>query len=444
MNITRQDIDALNAVLKIDIAKEDYSAKVEKLLTDYRKTANIPGFRKGQIPMGMVKKQYGKAILAEEVNKILQAELNKYLTESKLDILGNPLPRMQDNIDWDNTEDYSFEFELGLSPKFDVDLKSKKAITQYNIVADDKMLDDQIVNIQKQYGKLSPQDAIVKDSEITGTFTNEAEGVENKFNFTLDLIKGKTNEKKFVGAKIGDQINLKTKGLFKDDANLVNALKIEQEKANGLDIDVVIEINEVNSRALAELDQELFDKLFGKDAVKSVSEVKNKIKEDAEKQFAQQSDQKFLNDVTEYLVDNTKFDLPTEFLTKWMQTAGENKLTLDEAKAEFAKSEKSLRYQLIEGKLMQDNDLKVDFEDVKENAKNMIKVQMAQFGQTNPAEKELEDIAARVLSNQDEVRKISEQVVSQKLLALYKEKANVKTKELSYEAFVTEVYGAQK
>ena len=444
MNITRQDIDALNAVLKIDIAKEDYSAKVEKLLTDYRKTANIPGFRKGQIPMGMVKKQYGKAILAEEVNKILQAELNKYLTESKLDILGNPLPRMQDNIDWDNTEDYSFEFELGLSPKFDVDLKSKKAITQYNIVANDKMLDDQIVNIQKQYGKLSPQDAIVKDSEITGTFTNEAEGVENKFNFTLDLIKGKTNEKKFVGAKIGDQINLKTKGLFKDDANLVNALKIEQEKANGLDIDVVIEINEVNSRALAELDQELFDKLFGKDAVKSVSEVKNKIKEDAEKQFAQQSDQKFLNDVTEYLVDNTKFDLPTEFLTKWMQTAGENKLTLDEAKAEFAKSEKSLRYQLIEGKLMQDNDLKVDFEDVKENAKNMIKVQMAQFGQTNPAEKELEDIAARVLSNQDEVRKISEQVVSQKLLALYKEKANVKTKELSYEAFVTEVYGAQK
>ena len=444
MNITRQDIDALNAVLKIDIAKADYSAKVEKLLTDYRKTANIPGFRKGQVPMGMIKKQYGKAILAEEVNKILQAELNKYLTESKLDILGNPLPRMQDNIDWDNTEDYSFEFELGLSPKFNVDLKSKKAITQYNIVADDKMLDDQIVNIQKQYGKLSPQDAIVKDSEITGTFTNEAEGIENKFNFTLDLIKGKTNEKKFVGAKIGDQINLKTKGLFKDDANLVNALKIEQEKANGLDIDVVIEINEVNSRALAELDQELFDKLFGKDAVKSVSEVKNKIKEDAEKQFAQQSDQKFLNDVTEYLVDNTKFDLPTEFLTKWMQTAGENKLTLDEAKAEFAKSEKSLRYQLIEGKLMQDNDLKVDFEDVKENAKNMIKVQMAQFGQTNPAEKELEDIAARVLSNQDEVRKISEQVVSQKLLALYKEKANVKTKELSYEAFVTEVYGAQK
>ncbi|WP_375239718.1 trigger factor [Aurantibacter sp.] len=444
MNITRQDIDALNAVVKIDIAKADYSEKVEKILTDYRKTANIPGFRKGQVPMGMVKKQYGKAVLAEEVNKILQAELNKYLTESKLDILGNPLPRMQDDINWDTAEDYSFEFELGLSPKFDVNLKSKKAITQYNIVADKKMIDDQIVNIQKQYGKLISQDEVLKESEITGTFTNEAEGIENKFNFSLDLIKGKTNEKKFVGAKVGDQINLKTKGLFKDEHTLENALKVEHDKVHGLNIDVVFEVNEVNTRELAELDQELFDKLFGKDAVKTVSEVKTKIKEDAEKQFTQQSDQKFLNDVTEYLVENTKFDLPTEFLTKWMQTAGEKQLTLEEAKEEYAKSEKSLRYQLIEGKLMQDNDLKVDFEDVKESAKGMIRTQMAQFGQTNPAEKELEDIAARVLSNQDEVRKISEQVVSQKLLTLYKEKANVKTKEMSYEDFVTEVYGAKK
>jgi len=443
MNITRENIDALNAVVKVDIAKEDYSEKVEKILTDYRKTANIPGFRKGHVPMGMVKKQYGKAVIAEEVNKVLQENLNKYLAEEKLDILGNPLPRMQDDINWDS-DNFSFEFELGLSPKFDVELKSKKAITQYNIVADDKMLDDQVANIQKQYGKLIPQAAITKDSEITGTFTNEAEGIENQFNFSLDLIKGKTNEKKFIGAKPGDQINLKTKGLFNDDHNLVGALKVEHDKAHGLDIEVVFEVNEVNSRELAELDQELFDKLFGKDAVKSVSEVKEKIKEDAEKQFKQQSDQKFLNDVTEYLVDNTKFDLPSEFLTKWMQTAGEKQLTLEEAKEEYNKSEKSLRYQLIEGKLMQDNELKVDFEDVKENAKNMIKMQMAQFGQTNPDEKELEDIAARVLSNQDEVRKISEQVVSQKLLTLYKEKANVKTKELSYEDFVTEVYGEKK
>ena len=440
MNITRENIDALNAVVKIDIAKEDYSDKVEKILVDYRKTANIPGFRKGQVPMGMVKKQYGKSVLADEVNKILQEALSKYLAEEKLDVLGQPLPKQQDEINWDS-DSFSFEFELGLSPEFSVDLTSKKAITHYNIVADDKMIDEQVERIQKQYGKITPETEVNKDSEITGTFKNEEKAIDNTLTVTLDQFKGKTTEKKFIGAKAGDVITLSTKGLYADDHELMNALKVPHDDAHGLDVEVTFTVNEINKRELADLDQELFDKLFGKDGVKSVSELKGKIKEDAEKQFVQQSDQKLLNDVTEYLVDNTKFDLPAAFLTKWMQVAGEKEMDEATAKEEYEKSEKSLRYQLIEGKLMADNDLKVDFEDVKTNAKDMIKMQMAQFGQLNPSDKELDDIAARVLGNQDEVRRISEQVVSQKLLNLYKEKANIKAKEMSYEAFVKEVYG---
>ncbi|PIB33750.1 trigger factor [Gaetbulibacter sp. 5U11] len=440
MNITRENIDALNAVVKVEIVKEDYNDKVEKILVDYRKTANIPGFRKGQVPMGMVKKQYGKAVLVDEVNKLLQDALNKYLTEEKLDVLGQPLPKQQDEINWES-DSFAFEFELGLAPEFSVDLKSKTAITHYNIVADDKMIDEQVERIQKQYGKIVSETEVKKDSEITGTFKNEEKEIDNTVTITLDKFKGKATEKKFIGAKVGDVITLKTKGLYEDDHELMNALKIQHDDAHGLDIEVTFTITEINSRVLADLDQELFDKLFGKDLVKSASELKAKIKEDAEKQFVQQSDQKLLNDVTEYLVDNTKFDLPAEFLTKWMQVAGEKEMDEATAKEEYEKSEKSLRYQLIEGKLMSDNDLKVDFEDVKTSAKNMIKMQMAQFGQLNPSEKELDDIAARVLGNQEEVRRISEQVVSQKLLDLYKEKANIKTKEMSYEAFVKEVYG---
>ena len=440
MNITRENIDALNAVVKVEIVKEDYNDKVEKILVDYRKTANIPGFRKGQVPMGMVKKQYGKAVLVDEVNKLLQDALNKYLTEEKLDVLGQPLPKQQDEINWES-DSFAFEFELGLAPEFSVDLKSKTAITHYNIVADDKMIDEQVERIQKQYGKIVSETEVKKDSEITGTFKNEEKEIDNTVTITLDKFKGKATEKKFIGAKVGDVITLKTKGLYEDDHELMNALKIQHDDAHGLDIEVTFTITEINSRVLADLDQELFDKLFGKDVVKSASELKAKIKEDAEKQFVQQSDQKLLNDVTEYLVDNTKFDLPAEFLTKWMQVAGEKEMDEATAKEEYEKSEKSLRYQLIEGKLMSDNDLKVDFEDVKTSAKNMIKMQMAQFGQLNPSEKELDDIAARVLGNQEEVRRISEQVVSQKLLDLYKEKANIKTKEMSYEAFVKEVYG---
>ena len=440
MNITRENKDALNAVVTVLIEKDDYTAKVEKILVDYRKTANIPGFRKGQVPMGMVKKQYGKAILVDEVNKLIQEGLNKYLAEEKLDVLGQPLPKAQDDINWDS-DSFSFDFELGLAPEFDVDLAGKKDITHYNIVADDKLIDDQVENIKKQYGTLVALTEVAKDSEITGVYKNEAEEIENTVTLTLDKFKGKATEKKFVGAKAGDVITLNTKGLYEDDHELMHALKLEHDKAHGLDIEVAFEVTEINKREPADLDQELFDKLFGKDNVKTVSELKEKIKEDAEKQFIQQSDQKFLNDVTEDLVANTKFDLPAEFLTKWMQSAGENPMDEATAKEEYQKSEKSLRYQLIEAKLMQANDIKVDFEDVKESAKAMIKVQMAQFGQTNPSDKELDDIAARVLSNQEEVKRLSEQVVSQKLLGLYKEKANVKTKELSYDKFVKEVYG---
>jgi len=440
MNITRENIDALNAVVKVDIAKEDYSDKIEKILSDYRKTANIPGFRKGHVPMGMVKKQYGKAVLVDEVNKLLQEALNKYLTEEKLDVLGQPLPKTQDKIDWD-AGDFSFEFELGLAPEFEVNLKSKKAITHYNIVAGDKMINDQIENIQKQYGRLISQSIIEKDSEITGTFKNDEKAIDNTITLTLDKFKGAATAKKFVGAKVGDIITLKTKGLYNDDHDLMHALKVSHDDAHGLNIEVSFNVTEINKRELADLDQELFDKLFGKDGVKSVSELKEKIKEDAEKQFIQQSDQKLLNDVTEYLVESTKFDLPAEFLQKWMQTAGDEQLDENQAKEEYEKSEKSLRYQLIEGKLITENNVQVTLDDIKDHAKNMIRTQMAQFGQMNPSDKELEDISARVLSNQDEARRISEQLVSQKLLVLYKEKANIKTKELTYENFVKEVYG---
>ncbi|GGD22069.1 trigger factor [Hyunsoonleella pacifica] len=440
MNITRENLDALNAVVKVDIAKEDYSDKVDKILSDYRKTANIPGFRKGHVPMGMVKKQYGKAVLVDEVNKLLQDALNKYLTEEKLDVLGQPLPKQKDDINWD-ADGFSFEFELGLAPEFDVNLKSKKAITHYNIVADDKMIDEQIERIQKQYGKLVPQDVVEKDSEITGAYKNEENEIDNTVTLTLDKFKGKATAKKFIGAKAGDVITLKTKGLYEDDHDLMHALKVSHDEAHGLEIEVTFTISEINKRELADLDQELFDKLFPSKEVTSVTELKTKIKEDAEKQFKQQSDQKLLNDVTEYLVDSTKFDLPAEFLTKWMQTSGEKEMDEAQAKEEYEKSEKSLRYQLIEGKLIQDNDIQVTIEDIKGHAKEMIKAQMAQFGQMNPSDEELEGIAARVLGNQEEARRISEQLISQKLIELYKEKANLKAKELSYEKFVKEVYG---
>ena len=440
MNITKEQIDDLNAVVKVAITKDDYKDKVDSILNDYRKQANIPGFRKGHVPMGLIKKQYGKAVLVDEVNKLLQDNLNKYLTEEKLDVLGNPLPKQQDNFDWDKDE-FDFEFELGLAPSFEVSLKTKKSITHYKIVADKKMVDEQVLRLQKQYGKLINKDEVAKDYEVTGTFKNEEEEIDNKATIELDKIKSKKALNALLGKKAGEELKLNTKGLFKEDYLLSSVLGVSQEKSKDLAIEVGFTIEEINEREPAPLDQELFDKLFGKDTISTVQGLKDKIKEDSEKQFEQQSDQKLLNDITEHFIENTKFELPSDFLTKWIQMTGEEPLTEDQANEEYEKSEKGLRYQLIEGKIIKDNDIQIQFDELKEFAKGFIKSQMAQFGQLNPQEEELETIAARVLGNQDEVKRLSEQLMSQKLLTLYKEKANLKIKEVTYENFVKEVYG---
>ena len=202
MNITKKDIDNLNAVLTVEVSKEDYTDKVDSILNDYRKTANIPGFRKGHVPMGMVRRQYGKAVLVEEVNKLLQENLHKYLTEEKLDVLGNPLPKNDTEIDWD-AGDFAFEFELGLAPAFEVDVK-KKAVTQYKVVADKKMVDNQIKTIRKQYGKLISENEVTEKTEVTGVFTAAEKEIENKATFSMEDIKGKKQLASLKGAKVED------------------------------------------------------------------------------------------------------------------------------------------------------------------------------------------------------------------------------------------------
>ncbi len=439
MNITKENIDALNAVITVNIVADDYQAKVTNLLTDYRKKADVPGFRKGHVPMGMIKKQYGKSIMMDEVNKLLQESLNKYLTEEKLDILGNPLPRVKEDFNWD-AETFSFEFEIGLVPEFEIDLKAKNKVKEYKIVATDELIDEEVKNIQNRYGKVSPLDEATEHSNVTGTFVNEDNGIDKKSTFLVNDLKGKKNEGKVIGAKVGDVIELDTKKLFEDDHKLQQVLGVEHDVIHDLDVTVSLTIEEITKTEPADLDKELFDKLFADGSVTSVTELKDKIKEDAEKQFKQQGDQQLLNAVTESLIENTKFDLPTEFLKKWLATAGEKALSPEEAAAEFEKSEKGLRYQLIEGKIMKDNDIKLDYAELVDYAKGFIRTQMAQFGNTNPEEKELDDIAGRILQNQEEAQKLQSQLISNKMMTFFKENISFKTKEVSYEEFIKEVY----
>ncbi len=439
MNITKQDTDALNAVVKVEISASDYQDKVADILKDYRLKANIPGFRKGHVPMGMIKKQYGKSVMIDEINKLLQETLNKFLTEEKLDILGNPLPKQKDDFSWD-ADDFSFEFELGLVPEFEVNLQPKKAITQYVIKADKKMVDTELTNMQERYGKLKTQTVVDKNSNVTGTFKNSDKEIDKKATFKVSKLKGKKNLDKFLGAKVGDVLELKTKGLFADNHDLMHTLGVSHDEAHDLDITLQFTIEEISETELAVLNQELFDKIFGKDVVKTEAEFKDKLKADIEKQLEQQADQQLLNAVTESLIENTKFDLPSAFLTKWIAVSGEKALTDEEAKVEYERSEKGLRYQLIETKIIKDNNLNLSMEELRDFAKGFIKMQMAQYGNANPDEKQLDDIANRILENKDETKRLSEQLMQQKMLDFFKTNVKLKTKEVTFDNFVKEVY----
>ena len=441
MQITRKDLDALNSTLTITLEQNDFAEKVLKVLNDYRKNANIPGFRKGHVPMGMIKKQYETPVTADEVNKILQENLNKYINDEKLELLGNPLPKMQEEINW-KADTLDFDFELGLSPQFEVKLKGKKAVTYFQIEADKKMIDEQLSHIQKQYGKLESFLKVTKGTELSVEIKNEEAAIDTSPVIEFDQIKGKKNIQSFSEAIIGDTLELKTKNLFTEESAAARAFGVTVTQLDELPKSVTLTIKEINKRILANLDQELFDKLYEAGTVNTVTELKAKVKEGIEKQFESQSEQKLLNDITESLIKNTKFDLPKEFLIKWLQNSGEKPLTEEDAREEYEKSEKGIRYQLIEGSIIKEQNLQIKFEELQSFAKDLIKQQMAQYGQTVPEEKELNDIAARIFTNQEETKRLSDQLMSKKLLNFFKENAGIKTKKVNYTAFVKEAYGS--
>ncbi len=435
MQIQTNQLDPLNAVISVEINKSDYAEKVDKALQQYKKTANIPGFRKGQVPMGMIQKQYGKAIKYEEVNSLLGDNLNKYIQEQKLNILGQAMPKSASDFDLDK-DDFTFEFEIGLAPQFKVDLEAKNKLVHYQIEADKKMIDEQIDRIQKHYGKISAADNIDDTTDLTIKFENEAEGINHESELTLNDIASKEAKKELKKLKIGEFTELSTKGLFKDDHQLMDFLKVPHDKAHGLNVVVKATVTNLTKTELAELNQELFDKVFPDGSVKSEKDLRDKIKEDAANQFKTIGDNKLINEVNEWLIESTKFDLPKEFLIKWIQYSDEKDLTTEQALEAYEQSEKGIRYQLIESKLFEDYQINLSFDDIKIHTANNIRKQMAQFGMMNPSDEEVDGIVQRVLSNQEELKRISNEVAVEKLSALFLDKVKAKKETITYDKFL--------
>ena len=440
MDIRRIAINNVTEIIEISIFQTDYKGQVAKRINEKMPLATVKGFRKGAVPKDLVEKQYGRGIKQEEVKKVVDLALERFIQTERLNLLGTPLPVEKEIFNWE-MEELTFQYEIGLAPNFELNLEAPNNVIKYIVSADDKMIDGQITRIQKQFGTPISQDVVAENSDIKGTFSNQENAIDNQITITLDIFKDKENAKKFIGKKVGDVVTVNTKGLFEDDHQLMDFLKVTHDNVHGLEVDVDFTIESIDETKPAELNQELFDKLFGEGTVASLAELKAKIKEDAEAQFAEQAEQKLMDDVINSLIENTKFDLPDAFLKKWLQTVGEKKLSPQEAEAEYAKSEKGLRFQMIEGRALAQSDIKINFEDLKSFTTRSIRLQMAQFGQANPTPEEVEGIVARVLSNQEEVKRLSQEVMKDKVFELIKQKANPTTKEVTYDQFVAAMYG---
>ncbi len=437
MNIDLKKKNKELSIITLEISSQDYKDKVESILNDYKKKANVPGFRKGFVPLGMIKKQYELPVKVDEINKLVQSELSKYITENNLSILGNPIPSENDDIDW-KKNDIIFNFDVANKPSFKLNYKLKKPITHYQILADDLMIKNQIESYQSQYGKLISVSKIEDNVNVIGNFSSEELDFIKEANFLASQL-SKTTFKKFLKLKVGQEIKINPKEVFDDKDDLNKLTGLDENSLNKIN-EISFKLQELNKNQKAETNEDLFKKVYPNDSIKNLKDFKSKIKTDIEKQFINQSDQKFLNDVTEAVIDSSKINLPKDFLKRLMKLNSKESFNDEELEKEYLNSEKGIKYQLIEEKIIIENDIKINIDTIKEFATNMIKNQMAAYGQKNPNEKELNSILQRIMSNQDEVKRISNQIISEKLLLIYKEKVNKKIKKVSYEEYIEIAY----
>ena len=436
MKIIEKKSKSNTSLIDLLIEKKDYVEKVDISLKDYRKKANIPGFRKGNVPVGLIKKQYGTAIKVEEINRIVQKEISKYISDNNISILGSPLPFENGEIDWTKDE-INLKFEIAYKPNFKLSYKPKKTLTYFIIEADNEMINTQVESIQNQYGKLISLQSPDKQSTISGNVKTVES--EKQKNLSLDTEKFKKAffSKYLSNAKVGSLININTKSF--DEDKYLNSLLTSEEK-DFINKDLIFEINEITKREKAILDKDLYEKVYKNDEIKSQKQFKNKVKSEIEKQFINQSDQKFFNDCVEFLISNTKIDLPEKFLKKLIIANQKEKISEDEIDKDFSQSIKGIKYQLIESKLIEENDIDIKSDAIKSYAKEMIIKQMAMYGQNQSDDEQLNSIVKRVMSNEDEVKRMYSMLLNEKILFVFKNKISKKDLKVEYKKFIETAY----
>jgi trigger factor len=445
MQISRTNTDELNAVVKLTIEKSDYEATVNETLKDYRKKANMPGFRKGMVPAGLIKKMYGKAVLAEEINKMLSNELNRYLNEEKLQILGEPLPNEteQKPIDFNKDENFEFVFDLGLSPVIDIDFKKLGKLPYYEIVIDEAMITNQVEAFQNRFGSyVDATDAEEKDNLVGSLKQLDEKGnlleggiVAEEAQISIQMVKDKKIRAALLGKKAGDVVKFNPKKGFDNDHYLKQTLKIDDEQVATLAGDFELTIAKVNTFVPAELNEEMFQKsLGGVTDVTTIEQFREKIAEDLKSNLGYSSEYRFLLDTKEAMVNYVGMKLPEEFLKRWLVYSNE-KITKEQVEEEFPHFVKDLEWTLIKNRLAKDNQIQVGEADVVALAKETALMQFRQYGMFNVPEEYLDNYAKSILKNEEERHRLIEKKSETMVLDFIKANGELALKPVTQKEF---------
>lgn len=420
-------------VIKISVNKADYQPGVDQKIKEYSKTAEIKGFRKGKVPQGMIRKMYGSALIVDEINKLVSDKLNTYLREGDIQFLGEPLPEKTDQtFDWENDETFDFNYEIGFAEPFEIKVDKKLKLDRHSIKIDDAVLNETIENLQRQFGEVENTDVSVEGDILYGPVT-DSEDLNVEINIDLRDVE-KAALKKLIGIKLEDEVQLDTKKLFKTESALKNQLRIEDEAYKKLK-KLNFKLKGISHHKLAPINQELFDKSFGEGNVKDETEFRSKVQEVVGKNYEGESEKFFDYQIIEKLSEKAKIDLPDEFLKKWLLKTNEN-LTEELLQLEYTTYAKELRWSLVRNKILKDQEIKVEHEDVINEAKELIRRQFAGSGLPE-MDDQLDTFANNYLQgeNGENYMKVFNQVQGTKVLAYIKAEASVKDKEVSLDEF---------
>jgi trigger factor len=440
----KHNVDNLTAHINIHIDEADYREDVDKQLKDYRRKASMPGFRPGHVPAGMIKKMYGEAVMADTISKKLGEELDKYIKDNGFKTLGQPLPvdEEENRVDFKTMTTFDFKYEIGLKPDFDIDIDDKIKLDLYTIEVGDDAVDKYLTDIRRRLGKQTEVDSPSEGDVVYGDM-KEVDGELQKENVAIgiDYIKLKGVKGDFLKLKKGDSLTFNPARAFKNHVELSQMLGIGLEEAKNFKSDMEFTLKDIRHFELAEVNQELFDKVYENQNISSEEELRERILTDVTQTYLQEGKNQFMNDIVDYLVEKTNLELPDAFLKRWIIESNsreeeDKQISPAELEVQYDSYRDTLRWQIIEEKLQDKYGISVGMEEIKGKIAELMGLQVMGGENDEQTQAIIDQVAQSVMQNQEEVNKIASQISEAKIQDLFKEKTSIKEKTISYEDFV--------